>query len=168
MEDNKIAATGSQPCNGPQGNNIMILGTSIGIVLIALGMLWAITYSAAHLTENSHPFELKLFFAIGILTGLALLFAFAIAVYVWGPQAANSTESPGKAVFDACVKVIPPIITLILGAYFGISSSAKDETKPASSPDSKIEQAHPASEAAAAPTMDKIAQKNKPQHQPSK
>lgn len=108
-------------------NNQMIVLVCAIILIIAVVMLGAITWSSMSLGSGSHLFELQLYFAIGILTSLALLFAFSIAVYVWGPSETNG-DSPGKAVFDACVKVIPPIITLIIGAYFGITSVKNDLT----------------------------------------
>lgn len=111
------------------GNNQMILKVCNYIGVIAIVVTIAIAYSMYGLNKSgSHPFEMKLYFASGILVALALLFAFAIAVYVWGPSGANN-ESPGKTVFDACVKVIPPIITLILGAYFSAAPANDGQTK---------------------------------------
>ena len=112
-------------------NNQMVLRICIFLLLLGILVLGAITYSSLELAPSE--FQQKLLFAAGVLTGLALLFAFSITVYVWGPSsAANGAEPPGKVVFDACVKIIPPIITLVLGYYFGATSvvSQKDVGEP--------------------------------------
>ena len=114
-------------------NNKIILSIGIAAVLIVILFVVAITLSSLRLPPTE--FQQKLFFASGVLIGLALLFVFSIAVYVWGPPpAANGTEPPGKVVFDACVKVIPPIITLILGYYFGVATSSTASTNQSNQP----------------------------------
>ena len=102
------------------------------LVVIAVLIAGTITYSTYYTIKNKlYDFEhIRLYFAMSILTGLGLLFAFAITVYIWGQTNSNGA---GKEVFDACVKVIPPIITLILGYYFGTASkkpSLNSETVP--------------------------------------
>lgn len=122
--DAKDAVPGTATGTGWIVRNMAFL-VSMSLVFIALLMAGAIGYLSRH---SQAPFELmRLFFAMGILTGLGLLFAFAITVYIWGPTGSNGA---GKEVFDACVKVIPPIITLILGFYFGtVSMGDKNQPK---------------------------------------
>ncbi len=78
----------------------------ISLVVIAILIGGSIAFSTFYsMKKNIVNLELlRLYFAMGILIGLGLLFAFAKTVYVWGPT--NSSGS-GKEVFDACVKVIP-------------------------------------------------------------
>src|SRR5262249_187384 len=64
----------------------------------------------------------QLHFAAVTLTGLGLLFALAMAMYYWSPK----DHTPAKEIFDACKTIIPPIITLILGYYFGREKGSTD------------------------------------------
>jgi len=62
----------------------------------------------------------KMYFAAAVLAFLAFIFVLSAILYGLGPEPAQpSGESPGKAIFDACVVTIPPMATLILGFYFG-------------------------------------------------
>ena len=54
----------------------------------------------------------RLNFAKNILCGLAFIFCLAIVVAIWYPNS-------GDKIFDKCVNIIPSIVTLILGYYFG-------------------------------------------------
>ncbi|MFN9474917.1 hypothetical protein [Acidovorax sp.] len=66
----------------------------------------------------------KMYFAASVLAFLAFIFMLAAILYALGPDATPpSTESPGKVIFDACVKIIPPMVTLIIGFYFGASQT---------------------------------------------
>lgn len=66
----------------------------------------------------------KMYFAASVLAFLAFIFLLAMIFYALGPEPSQpSTESSGKTIFDACVKVIPPLVTLIIGFYFGASQN---------------------------------------------
>jgi heme/copper-type cytochrome/quinol oxidase subunit 2 len=66
----------------------------------------------------------KLYFAASVLAFLAFIFMLGMIFYAVGPEpSAAGSEVPGKVIFDACVKVIPPLVTLIIGFYFGASQS---------------------------------------------
>jgi len=72
----------------------------------------------------------KMYFAAAVLAFLAFIFMLAIIMYGLGPEPKeSSTESPGKVIFDACVKVIPPMVTLIIGFYFGASQNINQPEK---------------------------------------
>jgi len=58
----------------------------------------------------------KLRLAAWVLCGLAVLFALALASYVFKASFVDSTAT--KEVFDFVKVSFPPIVTLILGAYF--------------------------------------------------
>jgi hypothetical protein len=64
----------------------------------------------------------KLYFAAAVLAFLAFIFLLSMIFYAVGPEpTVTNIEAPGRAIFDACVKVIPPLVTLIIGFYFGAS-----------------------------------------------
>jgi uncharacterized RDD family membrane protein YckC len=64
----------------------------------------------------------KMYFAAAVLAFLAFIFILSIIIYALGPEPSPSvTEPPGKLIFDSCVKIIPPMVTLIIGFYFGAS-----------------------------------------------
>jgi hypothetical protein len=70
--------------------------------------------------DTFKQFEMsRLYFAAAVLAFLAFIFLFSMILYVFGSDHAPGADSPGKAIFDSCVKVIPPIATLIIGFYFG-------------------------------------------------
>ena len=65
-----------------------------------------------------------LYFAGVVLSGLALVFLEAMVMFYFSNSgAAYKADSinPGKEIFEACVQIIPPIATLVLGYYFGKS-----------------------------------------------
>lgn len=70
----------------------------------------------------------KLYFAAAVLAFLAYTFLLAMILYALGPEPADpAKDSPSKVIFDACVKVIPPMVTLIIGFYFGASQGTGGE-----------------------------------------
>lgn len=60
----------------------------------------------------------RLYFAGVVLSGLGLLFLFAMGVYAFNPTSDGEPER-GKEILDTAKTIIPPIITLVLGYYFG-------------------------------------------------
>ncbi len=71
----------------------------------------------------------KLYFAASILAFLAYIMILAMIFYAFGPTVNPPAESAGKNIFDACISVIPPIVTLIIGFYFGASQVAVSQPK---------------------------------------
>ncbi|MFT3813125.1 MAG: hypothetical protein QM740_07065 [Acidovorax sp.] len=62
----------------------------------------------------------KMYFAAAVLAFLAFIFLLSMILYAFGPGTLpGASEAPGKVIFDACVKIIPPMVTLIIGFYFG-------------------------------------------------
>ena len=99
---------------GGMNHNRSLITLSILAAVLAVGFMFAMFRG-----EPFKNFEMsRLYFAAGTLAVLAFLFLMAMIFYVFGPETSGG-EAPGKAVFDACVKVIPPIVTLIIGFYFG-------------------------------------------------
>jgi hypothetical protein len=70
----------------------------------------------------------KLYLAFGVLFAVALMLALAAAFYAFVPPPTGANESPGKVILDSFVKALIPIVTLVLGYYFG---SAQPSTKKA-------------------------------------
>ncbi len=72
----------------------------------------------------------QLYFAAGTLGALAFILIVAMAMYVWGPAAGGTeTETRGKVVFEAITKIVPPLVTLILGYYFGLQGQMPSTKK---------------------------------------
>jgi hypothetical protein len=70
---------------------------------------------------RGRDFEVRrLYFAAVVLTGLGLIFILGMCMQFFKGQ-----NGPGDEIFDACVKTIPPIVTLVLGYYFGRSDAAE-------------------------------------------
>jgi len=106
------------------------------VVLAALmaALVAGVMYGLLFRTDVK-KFELsRLYFAVGVLLSLGFVFVLAMLFYVYGPDPVPPTaEPPGKVIFDACVKVIPPIATLIIGFYFGTyQATAKTQASPSS------------------------------------
>lgn len=109
--------------NDPNTQNIMIFAAGILAVVVLAGIfigvssvLWQRNQRRSAATpdaEFGHSLAAKqLHFAAATLTGLGLIFVLSMAMYLWGGE-------KGTAIFEACKTIIPPIITLILGYYFG-------------------------------------------------
>jgi hypothetical protein len=99
------------------------------ITLLVVSALAAYVAYGMFAVGTMKEFEMsKMYFAAAVLAFLAFIFMLAAILYGLGPEAIPpSTEAPGKAIFDACVKVIPPMVTLIIGFYFG---TTQDKTRP--------------------------------------
>jgi heme/copper-type cytochrome/quinol oxidase subunit 2 len=102
-----------------------VLTFSAGLLAISIATAGAVIY-LTYLEHQAPPNEKKsenstrqLHFAAVVLTGLGLLFALSMAMFYWDN---GDAESAGKQIFDAVKTIIPPIITLILGYYFGSKS----------------------------------------------
>jgi hypothetical protein len=94
----------------------------------------------------------RLYFAAGVLAFLAFIFVFAMLIYAFGGDGATTADSPGKVIFDSCVKVLPPIATLIIGFYFGAyHTSSRPPAAPAVAPAPPAPAAAPAPKAAPTP-----------------
>lgn len=108
---------------GPvESNHLMVLLFAITSAL-AGGIMYAMFRG-----EPFNRFEMsRLYFAAGTLAVLSFLFLVAMIFYAVGPHSTGS-ESPGRVIFEACVKVIPPIVTLIIGFYFGAQQRSGEET----------------------------------------
>ena len=96
------------------------------VTLIIISSLAAYVAFGMFAVGTMEEFEKsKMYFAAAVLAFLAFIFMLAIIFYGLGPEPKDSnSDNPGKSIFDACVKVIPPIVTLIIGFYFGASQDS--------------------------------------------
>jgi hypothetical protein len=84
---------------------------------LAAALMWGLL-SGEPFTENQ--WLSQLYFAAGTLGALCFVMVVSMACFVWGPPLGEKENEPrGKLVFDAMKTIVPPIVTLILGYYFG-------------------------------------------------
>ena len=62
-----------------------------------------------------------MFFASAILLGVGFIFVEAMVLHYY------AKDDAGKEIFEACKTILPPIITLILGYYFGTTIGRSGE-----------------------------------------
>lgn len=88
-------------------------------------VLWFVSISALLLIvstgklDSDGDFEtVRLYFAGVVLCVLGFIFVLAIGILAFSEK-----DELGRLVFDACKTIIPPIVTLVLGYYFGQDNS---------------------------------------------
>ena len=91
---------------------------SVIVLSLFLILLTVLCFFLISSLLHGKPFALfdwsRLYFAAGILAFVGFIFVVAMAFYAFGPEGTR-----GKEIFDACVKALPPIVTLVIGFYFG-------------------------------------------------
>lgn len=108
---------------------LLIAGIAFGVYISGLDKCSVVAVGGLDMTAiECH----KLYLAFGVLFAIAILLLLAAAFYAFVPAPAGATEPPGKLIFENFSKILPPIITLVLGYYFGStgSSSAKPDVRP--------------------------------------
>lgn len=101
------------------GFTILIFSLAGAIAYIAMNM------HSGHRSDDPPTVRLevrRLYFVGGAISALGLVFLEGMGMYYFSCPStgcAVGAEVPGKKIFEACVQVIPPLITLILGYYFG-------------------------------------------------
>ena len=121
-------------------NSSNVLTFSLGL-LIVVGFVFAAIGISFYMEKGRAPDHStrQLHFAAVTLTGLGMLFALSMAMYYWAQE---GSKEAGKELFDGCKTVIPPIITLILGYYFGSKNEGTSVPRPlgSSSPTAPLPQ----------------------------
>ncbi|CAA0126118.1 Uncharacterised protein [Halioglobus japonicus] len=84
------------------------------LVFVLLGGLM-FAASSKHLATGKDFETRRLYFAAVILSGLGIVFIFCAGLY----YISDTTSGPGKEIFGAAQSIIPPIVTLVIGYYFG-------------------------------------------------
>ena len=64
----------------------------------------------------------KLYMAFGVLFAVAVVLALGAGLYALVPPNAEG-DHPGKDIFDTLSKTLLPVVTLVLGYYFGSSQT---------------------------------------------
>jgi len=54
-----------------------------------------------------------------VLAGAAIIFVLVILLFYFEPVIGAGTLGTGEAILEATLTVLPPIVTLVLGYYFG-------------------------------------------------
>ena len=102
------------------------------ILIVAAGIgfgYYATDIKCSAVTSISGLECFRLYRAFGVLFAVAVLLAIAAAFYALLPPPQQG-DNPGKQIFDTFSKSLLPIVTLVLGYYFGSSQSAATANKP--------------------------------------
>lgn len=100
--------------------NLAIFGLLAGVIFYLIPKL-----KNAHNNGDGAKNRLQvrqLYFTSGMIGILGLIFLLSMGFYFFSCSVGlceNGKENPGKIIFDACLQSIPPLITLVLGYYFG-------------------------------------------------
>jgi uncharacterized membrane protein YbhN (UPF0104 family) len=95
--------------NGGSMDNVLLFAA--GELFIVIVMMALIARLNGKDQDSRH-----LYFGSVVLTALALVFMLAMAMYYWAD--AGSADRAQK-LFEACQQIIPPLLTLVIGFYFG-------------------------------------------------
>lgn len=71
----------------------------------------------------------KLYMAFGVLFAVAVVLALGAGLYALVPPNAQG-DHPGKDIFDTLSKTLLPVVTLVLGYYFGSSQTSTAQLAP--------------------------------------
>ena len=96
----------------------------------------------------------KLYLAFGVLFAVAIMLALGAGFYALLDAPAGSSDHPGKQIFDTLSKSLVPVITLVLGYYFG-SAQVSSKSSPPEKSAAEIGAAVPGASAAASTTAAK-------------
>ena len=95
--------------NGGFMDNVLLFAA--GELFIVIVMMALIARLGGRDQESRH-----LYFGSVVLTALALVFMLGMAMFYWaGPDSAERAQK----LFEACQQIIPPLVTLVIGFYFG-------------------------------------------------
>ena len=100
-------------------HNITVMFFLLLWFLLVAGLLYVAGFKKLN---SGKDFETRrLYFAAVVLSGLGLIFVLVTGLYVFTSVegASGGNPNPGEKIFDAAKTIIPPIVTLVLGYYFG-------------------------------------------------
>ena len=97
----------------------------MGGFVVLVGVVVLVVTAAVFASKTTGFQNNQLFFASGTLSALAAIFVLAMAFYGLSSEGDDGT-SPGEDIFQACVQIIPPLATLVIGYYFGSSRGSTD------------------------------------------
>lgn len=89
------------------------------VLLITVFVVCMLTFAALKQDPmKDHCFQARrMFFAAALLTGLGAVFMEGIIFYFY--SAGPEQTQRGKEIFDACKTIVPPLVALVIGYYFG-------------------------------------------------
>jgi len=99
---------------------------TLTLLVLCMGIVAYLTKSATNkLAEHDDDAyeHRKVFFAAAILTGLGTIFLEGMFLYYFSSDASSATK--GKDIFDGCKTIVPPLVALVIGYYFGSKGSAR-------------------------------------------
>src|SRR4029453_19289921 len=82
------------------------------IVVIMALLIWTLGRGESKPDTPADYERRRLYFAAVVLTALGLIFLTAMSMFYFAPK--ERTEAASK-IFETCVMVLPPIVTLVLG-----------------------------------------------------
>ena len=107
---------------------LVFTGFVLAVMAVIAGFLAVKMWLAPPPTQAAK----QLHFAAVVLTGVGVVFLTSMGMYYF--DSPTGTNAPSKEIFDTCVKVLPPIVTLVLGYYFGRREGESGEPEQASKP----------------------------------
>lgn len=99
----------------------LFLSCLIALVLLAFCIIYGMFRAGIQPTIDRS----KMYFAASILAFLGFVFILSMLIYAFQPPG-SSLDSAGRRIFDTTVNVIPPMITLIIGFYFGTQNKKNE------------------------------------------
>ena len=93
---------------------VLMFATGELVIILVMAVLIAFLKGGTQATRH-------LYFGSVVLTSLALVFVLGMAMYFFAP---TDKSVQAKEIFDACKQIIPPVLTLVIGFYFGKKSEA--------------------------------------------
>jgi hypothetical protein len=97
---------------------LIIMGGIFALLLVAGALILRWLGQSKYHEDTPRDYERRrLHFAAVVLTSLAIVFIIAMSMYYFAGD--DGQRGVGKEIFTTCVTIIPPIVTLVLGYYFG-------------------------------------------------
>lgn len=101
-------------------NVIIFAAGELGVVALMGGLILTL--------KGRDPEARQLYFGSVVLTSMALVFMLSMAMYYFAPDDAQSQRA--AKIFESVVHIIPPLLTLVIGFYFGKRSEAASPGSP--------------------------------------
>lgn len=126
------------------GSNKSFFGFLLVLFVMCAGMgTYVYSIPSCQAMASSFPIMecYKLYMAFGVLFAVAIMLALGAGFYALVPPPANG-DHPGKQIFDTLSKTLLPVVTLVLGYYFGSAqAAAQARPEPAQGPDAAVQNA---------------------------
>lgn len=106
------------------------MGTVMNVLYFAAGELVVVAIMCLLILtlKGRDPEARQLYFGSVVLTAMALVFTLGMAMYYFAPDPQHAERA--AKIFEAVVHIIPPLLTLVIGFYFGKRSEAAPPIRP--------------------------------------